>query len=56
LVYMKKLWDQGASDGKKLMKNNFSSKFVFWGIVANFILAGLLLILGIVHDKKENML
>ena len=56
LVYLKKLFDMGARDGDKTMKDNFAAKFVFWGIVANFILAGLLLILGIVHDKKENML
>lgn len=56
LVYMKKLWDQGAKSPKGLMKHDLSSKFVFWGIVANFVLAGLLIVVALVHDKREGLL
>lgn len=56
LVYMKKLWDKGATNGKKLMKNDLSAKFVFWGLVANFVLGGLLIVVSLVHDKKENLI
>ena len=56
LVYMKKLWDQGARSAKGHMKDEFSAKFVYWGIVANFVLAGVMIVVGIFHDKKEGNL
>lgn len=57
LVYMKKLWDSGAvNDKQKLMKDDLNSKFIFWGLIAYFALAGLLIVVSIVHDKKEKLL
>lgn len=56
LVYMKKLWDQGARSAKGHMKDDFSAKFVFWGIVANFVLGAVNIVVGIFYDKKEGNL